>query len=598
MGLAIEDYAVIGDCRSAALISRAGSVDWLCWPRFDSPSLLAALLDPDGGQLSVGSPLARAVISRRYLDATPILQTRFSTPAGDWAMTDFMPVASEDDKRRQLTPDHDLLRLIECERGQVEVQLRFSPRPDYGRPPRLRERGPLGLFLEHAGGVVVLRTDLPLRVVESGAVASERLAAGERRVVSLSYAHDGPAVLHPLAASAASLTRSIAWWRAWSARLRYEGPAREAVLRSALTIKLLGFAPSGAVVAAPTTSLPERIGGDLNWDYRFCWLRDASLTVRALLGLGYAEEAGAFVDWLLHSTRITRPELKVLYDVYGRLPGRERTLERFAGYANSRPVRVGNQAKGQLQLDVYGEVIDAAALLARGGARFDRATQNMLCDFGRYVCRNWDRPDEGIWEPRLGRSHHTHSLLLCWTAVDRLLELGARGVIRQIPTDELSTTRTSIAQRLKTRSYNSALDSYVATLDGNDVDATLLLLAWYGFEQAATPRMRATYHRLRRELGAGEALLYRYHHKQSPGEGAFGICSFWAAEYLARGGGTREEAEQLFAKLLSYGNDVGLFAEEIEPSSGAALGNFPQAFTHVGLINAALSLTKRQVDEP
>ena len=591
---AIGDYAIIGDCRSAALVSRAGSVDWLCWPRFDSPSLLAALLDPDAGHFAI-APTGPAAVRRRYLDDSNVLETRFETATGVVTVTDFMPVASEAERRRRLMPDHELVRLIDCERGEVEVALDFAPRPDFGRPPRLRDAGALGLYVEHGRGVAILRTDLPLRLLDGGADARERLRAGSRRVASLGYADDWPAVLSPLGLpSRESLARSLAWWRAWAARLEYDGPARELVLRSALTIKLLGFAPSGAVVAAPTTSLPERLGGDLNWDYRFCWLRDASLTVRALYGLGYAEEATAFVDWLLHSTRITRPELKILYDVYGRLPRRERTLDGWRGYADSRPVRVGNAADEQLQLDVYGEVIDAAAQLARAGARLGRDTQRMLCDFGRYVCRHWHRPDEGIWEPRSGRARHTHSHLLCWTAVDRLLELHGRGLLCHAPVDELGATRAAIRHAIETRAWRPTLDSYAATLDGDDVDATLLLLAWYGFEDAASPRMRATFRRVRDRLGAGDALLYRYRGGESPGEGAFGICSFWGAEYLALGGGTLEEAERTFARLTAYGNDVGLFAEEIDPADGAALGNFPQAFTHVGLINAAITLARRQ----
>jgi GH15 family glucan-1,4-alpha-glucosidase len=358
-------------------------------------------------------------------------------------------------------------------------------------------------------------------------------------------------------------------------------------------LRLLVYAPSAAVVAAPTTSLPERVGGDLNWDYRYCWLRDAALTVRAFVELGLREEAEAFVSWLLHATRLTRPELRVLYDVYGNAPAAERTLDHLSGHRGSRPVRIGNGAADQLQLDVYGEVVDAVAHLVRGGDVLDRETQRVLCDFGEHVCRSWQRPDEGIWEPRSGVGHNTHSLVLCWTALDRLLMLHGRGYVRRVPVELFERNRASIRRVVEQRGWNEALGSYTSRLDGTEVDAALLLMAWYGFEDARSERMRATSRRIRERLGAGDGLLYRYRGGESPGEGAFGICGFWGAEVLALGAGTADEAGELFERLCGFANDVGLFGEEIDPDTGEALGNFPQAFTHVGLINAALSVDRR-----
>jgi GH15 family glucan-1,4-alpha-glucosidase len=590
----IGDHAAIGDGRTVALVSRAGVIDWLCWPRFDSPSIFGALVDEDAGRWSV-SPAGPFRTERRYLPDTNVLETRFVTPSGELVLTDLMPVASDEERRRLLAPDHEILRVAVCELGEVDLETTFAPRPGYGSErPRLRDAGKLGIRAETGGGLLTLRADLPLRIEGPGlATGRVRLRAGEVRHLSLGFADAWPAILSPLGASSDAVARTAGWWRRWAARIRYEGPARGAVVRSALALRLLVYAPSGAVVAAPTTSLPERVGGDLNWDYRFCWLRDAALTVRAFVDLGLREEAEAFVGWLLHSTRLTRPELRVLYDVYGRAPAPERTLDHLSGHRGSRPVRIGNGAVDQLQLDVYGEVVDAVAHFVRSGEVLDGETQRVLCDFGEYVCRSWRRPDEGIWEPRSGAGHNTHSLVLCWTALDRLLMLHRRGYVRRAPVERFEENRAAIRREVERRGWNEALGSYTARLDGTEVDAALLLLAWYGFEDARSERMRATSRRIRERLGAGDGLLYRYRSGESPGEGAFGICSFWGAEVLALGAGTADEARDLFERLCAYANDVGLFGEEIDPGTGEALGNFPQAFTHVGLINAAVSLDRR-----
>ncbi|HEY7634354.1 MAG TPA: glycoside hydrolase family 15 protein [Gemmatimonadales bacterium] len=595
---AIGDYAVIGDGRSAAIVGRDGSIDWLCWPRFDSPSIFGAILDPTAGRWRI-VPVGSFRAERQYIPDTNVLQIRFETITGTLVLTDLMPVAEEKEKDRFLMPEREILRMIRCEQGEVEVEVVFDPRPGYGLEKGRLRTGPLGLRMETGTGLLVLRSNISLQIDPDGVARGRaRLTAGAAAHASLTFASDGPAVLPPLGEwSREALGRTVDWWKGWVAQLQYDGPRRESVIRSALALKLLVYAPSGAVVAAPTMSLPERIGGPLNWDYRYCWLRDASLTVRALFGLGYPDEAHAFTNWLLQATRLTQPELRVLYDVHGNPPAAERILDRLSGYRGSRPVRLGNAAMAQRQLDVYGEVVDAVTHFVREGGTLDRESERLMCALGEYVCRHWDQPDEGIWEPRSGRHNNTHSRVLCWTALDRLLQLHAQDHLRDAPVERFLECREAIRRQVETQAWNPELKSYVARLDGDELDATLLLLAWYGFEAANSERMRSTYRKIRERLGAGDALLYRYHTGDSPGEGAFGVCGFWAAEYLALGGGTVEEAQDLFERLCDYANDVGLFAEEIDPTNGAALGNFPQGFTHVGLINAALSLAKRLAGE-
>lgn len=604
MGPTIGEHAVIGDGRSAALITRDGTIDWLCWPRFDGEALFGALLDPDLGghwRLAARGP---ARLERRYVPGTNVLETRWRTPRGALLLTDLMPVYTREDARRWVLPEHELLRLATCEAGEVEVDLELAPRRAWGaRAVDLRQVGPGELRADLGRGRLVVRSTAPFRLEGAVARARVRLRAGEALRCSLSLACRGPSVLVPLGPWVDGvLARTVAFWRGWSARGCYQGPHRDEVQRSALALRLLVYPPSGAVVAAPTTSLPERVGGDLNWDYRFCWLRDAALTVRALVGLGYQAEARAFGGWLLHSTRLTRPALRVLYDLFGLRPPPERRLDHLAGYRGSRPVRVGNAAEDQLQLDVYGEVLEAAHLLAQSGARFDGPTSRMLMDFGEFVCHRWPEPDHGIWEPREPPQHRVHSRVLCWVALDRLLLLDAEGALHdRIPAalrGRFERNRAMIRAEVEERGWSPRSRSYTAVLGGRAVDASLLLLSWYGFHPADHPRMVATHARIRRDLGAGRGLLYRYAPDPRAPEGAFGICGFWAVEHLARGGGTLDEAQRLFDDLLRAGNDLGLFAEEVDPRDGAALGNFPQAFTHIGLINAALALEARARGAP
>jgi GH15 family glucan-1,4-alpha-glucosidase len=596
----IQDYAIIGDCRSAALVSCQGSIDWLCWPRFDKTSIFAALLDrQQGGCWQIG-PAGEHASSRRYLPQSNVLQTHFSTASGAATLTDFMPVASELPKRTLLFPDQEILRRLECTDGEIAIDVSFAPRANYGKDSvHIRDVGRLGLRIEAGRGVYCLRSSTALKLSAEADTAFARLhlKRGDTLCFSFSYSEEAPAVLSPLEDSivTARIGHSAHWWQQWAQRADYDGAYRDEVIRSALTLKLLTYAPSGAIIAALTTSLPERIGGNLNWDYRYCWLRDASLTVRALLELGYWEEAEDFVDWMLQATRLTQPELRILYDVYGESAPKERTLDYLSGYKGSRPVRIGNAARNQTQLDVYGEVVDAVAQFAYHGRPLDRETQKVLIGFGDYVVKHWQEPDEGIWEPRTSPRHHTHSRLLCWVALDRLISLHKKGLLPKAPADVYAQHSNRIRREIHHRAWNTRLRSYVSVLDSDELDASLLLLSWYGFERAASPRMRRTYRALLDHLGTSNGLLYRYPSEAE--EGTFAICSFWEAEYLALGGGSLAQSHALFKRLLVYHSDLGLYAEEIDPATGAALGNFPQAFTHIGLIGAALSIRQREKGE-
>jgi GH15 family glucan-1,4-alpha-glucosidase len=591
----ISDYALVGNCRTSALVSRDGSIDWLCLPRFDSPSFFAALLDSEqGGRFRI-RPIGAFTCRRSYVEGSVILATTFHCPGGSIVVRDFFPVTTEEEKQASLTPEHEILREIEGLQGEVEIEVLYQPRPGYARAqPVLEDRKSLGLWCRGCGGAAVLLSEIPLTSTNRGAaITTATIRAGERKSLSLSFSSDAPAVIPALGEVARQkYQQSLRWWRNWEAKCCYRGPYRGAVLRSAAVLKMMIYAPSGAIIASPTTSLPEKIGGERNWDYRYCWLRDASLTLRALYSLGYTPDAHAFVDWLLHTTRLTRPGLRILYDVFGGVHLPETELRHLEGYARSRPVRIGNDAQQQFQLDVYGEVIDAVILFASQGGNFDRDTVRMLNGLGKTVCKRWREPDDGIWEGRSGRYHHTHSKVLAWVALDRLIQLHAMGY-KDLSVECFLTERELLRQEIEARGYNKSIESYTSTFEGSELDASLLLLPLYGYTDAAHPRMRSTYARIREKLGTG-SLLYRYREGANdglpPGEGTFGICSFWGVECQARMGDV-SGAHRNFTKLLSYGNDVGLFAEEISPD-GEALGNFPQAFTHIGLINAALTLAE------
>jgi GH15 family glucan-1,4-alpha-glucosidase len=596
----IEDYAIIGDCSCAALVSRRGSIDWLCLPHFDSPPLFCAMLDArKGGRFRI-SPSPPFSSSRRYIPESNVLETTFENEQGKVRLSDLMPIYSPEGRSILLCPERHILRVVECLEGEPEVEILYEPRPNFGRHvPSLSQRGRFSWFFQDGSNAYLLQTDVPMTISEdrSSVYALHRLQRGDRRAFSLCFAAKEPLVLFPLGGPAFELIDTTAqWWRNWLEKCRYRGPYRNEVLRSALVLKLLTFAPSGAVVASCTTSLPEKIGGIRNWDYRYCWLRDASMTFRAFFRLGFMSEGQAFLSWLLHTTRLTQPELQVLYGVYGEPDLKESELEHLEGYRCSRPVRVGNLVTHQLQLDTYGVVVEAAWEYVQQNGKIGRATGKTLAGFGRTVCRKWREPDEGIWEIRSGKRHNTHSKVLCWVALDRLIRMHEQGRLR-IPLDRFTREREEIRKEIEERGYDEEIRSYVTAFDYHDVDASLLLLTEYGYRDPRHPRMVGTYRRIRERLHHG-GLFYRYDpdaHEDGlpPGEGMFLMVSFWEVAHRARLGEV-EGARRDFEKALSYANDLGLFGEETDRDTKTLLGNFPQAYTHIGLIEAALAISEAE----
>ncbi|MDX1568743.1 MAG: glycoside hydrolase family 15 protein, partial [Longimicrobiales bacterium] len=508
----IGDHGIIGNCRTAALVSRTGSIDWLCLPRFDSPSFFARILDrTKGGCFSI-RPEDPAEIERRYLPSTNVLETTFHTDDGVLRLTDFMPVTSEERKRDVLWPQHEILRIVDCVAGRVPVELRCDPRPDYARRnPRLEDRGSLGYLYEDGSSALFFRSDIPVEIESGGltVVGRTTMEEGERRHASLTYTRWQPAVVPAFGDGAEEkLQATVRWWQDWSSHMRYDGPFREAVIRSALTLKLLTYAPSGALIASPTTSLPEEIGGVRNWDYRYCWLRDASMTLRALFELGFTREGDAFLSWLLHATALSWPELQPIYDVHGEIRIPEQELDHLEGYRESRPVRVGNAARKQLQLDVYGDLVDGTyEYVSRGGA-LDPSSRKHLVRLGEEVCRRWEEPDAGIWEIRAEPRQHTYSKVMCWVALDRLVQLHHDGHL-SVPLDRFQRVRDEIRAAVEERGYDTETESYVTAFGERSLDASLLLLQRYGYQDPSSSRMQQTVSRIEEELATGP-LLYRY----------------------------------------------------------------------------------------
>ncbi|NTV10363.1 MAG: glycoside hydrolase family 15 protein [Zoogloea sp.] len=582
----IADYALIGNCRTGALVSRNGSIDWLCLPHFSAPSVFGALLDrARGGRLLV-RPRDIVKVERRYAGNSAVLETSFHCASGSMRLTDAMPVPAGSARC------NSLVRLAECLAGSVCVDVIYQPRPDYGRSvPGLRPCGGNGWLFMHGGHAVLFQSDAALSPSGPGLVAgTHHLQAGSACRFALLDPSDAERTDAGLDAVHARLAETRRWWEAWYGQCTYRGDYAAAVVRSCLTLKLLTYQPSGAVMAALTTSLPESLSAARNWDYRYCWLRDTSLLEQSFIGLGFRDESEDFLHWLLHVRH--RPRLQPLYDLAGELVPDERTLAHLEGYRKCGPVRVGNSAHRQLQLDIYGELVQTAYRFATRGGRLDMPEKRFLAAVGRAVCRLWREPDQSIWEARTPPRHYTYSSLMCWVALDRLIALHQEGIL-DIDVGALRQEREQIRSAIDSRGFNAELGSYVGYFGGHDPDASLLLMTRYRYLPTDDPRMAGTYRHIMNRLST-DGLLFRY----PPGgsydgvdgaENLFAVCNFWAVDYLARAGKV-DEAARLFERLLDFANDVGLYAEQFGVESREPWGNFPQAFSHSGLVTAALAL--------
>jgi GH15 family glucan-1,4-alpha-glucosidase len=580
----LRDYAAIGDGRTVALVARDGAIDWLCLPDMDSPSVFAAILDERRGGRFVLAPDGPFESRRRYVPDTNVLETTFTSADGVVTVTDAMTLGGSG-----LDPGRELVRRVDGVTGSVPMSWRVEPRFAYGGAARLGRRGGVPVATDGATALAVSTWDAGEATVDAHGVSGRFDArAGSCALLSLGAAHQEPLVFAARHEVETRLDATTEFWRSWAAERSYEGPWRDAVVRSALALKLLVHAPSGAIAAAATTSLPESLGGERNWDYRFAWVRDSAFTLEALLRLGCPHDADAFFWWLLHASQLTHPRLQVLYRLDGGAEAPERTLD-LEGYRRSAPVRVGNGAADQVQLDVYGDYLQTAWLYACRSGGLDADTARRVGEIADLVCEIWREPDAGIWEVRSEPVHFTQSKAMCWVALDRALRLAADGHLRRPRTDRWRREAAAIKDFVETRCWSEEIGSYVRYAGSRELDASLLLMPIMDYEDAASPRQLATIDAVRRELADGPLLL-RYSGEDGlrGSEGSFVCCSFWLVDALARGGRTDEAAETM-TELLELANDVGLYAEEIDPSTGEFLGNLPQGLVHLALVNAAVA---------
>ena len=590
MAQRIEDYALIGDCGSAALVGRNGSIDWLCWPRFDSDACFAALLGTEeNGRWRIAPTSDEVKVTRRYRADTLILETGFETADGAATIIDFMPPRNDG-------PRSHLVRMVRGERGQLAMCLELVIRFGYGAivpwVSRVDEQTIVGV----AGpDMVVLRAPFRVRGENLRTVGEFQIAAGETATFVLSYLPSNQKPPEPLDAEAV-LESTETYWRSWVSRSKYEGPWREAVTRSLITLKALTFGPTGGIVAAPTTSLPEHIGGERNWDYRFCWLRDATMTLLALMDAGYYEEAGAWRDWLLRAVAGSPRQLQIMYGIAGERRLTEWEVPWLPGYENSKPVRIGNAAHGQLQLDVLGELMDTLHQARQGGLAAIPSGWALEKEFLKHLEKIWTEKDSGIWEVRSGEEHFTYSKVMAWVAFDRAIK-SAEAFTLKGDIGRWQQVRQRIHDDVCTRGIDPKRGCFVRAYGSKNMDASLLLLPAVGFLPPTDPRIRATVEAVEGDLRVdGFVLRYDTAHAADglpPGEGVFLACSFWLADaYLMIG--RRSDAIAMFERLLSLRNDVGLLAEEYDPRTKRQVGNFPQALSHLALVGTATNLTQEE----
>ncbi|MHB1501654.1 MAG: glycoside hydrolase family 15 protein [Candidatus Dormibacteria bacterium] len=590
--LPIGDYGIIGDLHSTALVGRLGSIDWMCVPRFDSPSVFGRILDADNGG-SMWVEVEEGVIpdSRRYLPGTNILETTLSSPQGRLRVTDFMVVR---ERAKTLEHDHILVRLLEAPDADLKASVHVDARLEYGTlDPHATIIGPDGSCLELEHGELHMHLDGPVSWTRPGRayVQQLELKQGEPQAVVVRY--DGERTYEHGAGAKELLAETKRYWEEWIGRCNYDGPYLDLVLRSALTLKLLIYAPEGSIVAAPTTSLPEWIGGSRNWDYRFTWLRDSAFLVYALQLLGYPEESAAFMAWLGRIHRHHPKNWQTMYGIDGRTDLPEVELNQLEGYRKSGPVRVGNGAADQLQLDIYGETMDSVYLHLRYGKIEAPGVRAGLKDMLHHVAQSWDQPDNGIWEVRGGQRHFLYSKLQSWVALDRGLKLADQLRIPVPKRQELVWKKEEIRHTILTRGWSDKLGAFRQALDEDALDATALMIPMLNFLPPMDPRVVQTVQAIRRDLTDESGFVYRYRRDDglADGEGTFLLCSFWLVNNLAM---QRQlgPARDLFERLAAHGNDLGLFSEELDPASGELLGNFPQAFTHLAIINAAAHIER------
>ena len=596
--LPIGDYALLSDCRSAALVSRAGSVDWLCFPRFDAPAVLARILDSDGGYFAI-RPAGDFEASRAYVDQTMALETTFRTATGTAVLTDAMAVGRND-------RGHDLgagspgalLRRLACTGGELDIEVTYAPRPEYGLIHPILESIPGGLAAR--GGADRLLLSAPAGFKVEGATATAHLHVAAGQTVSFALAHgrmwEPPLTVWDAGEIAARLDDTLEGWRSWSAiHQTYEGPWRHLVHHSGRVLQALTFAPTGAIVAAPTTSLPETIGGERNWDYRYTWVRDACLTMEALWVAACPDEANKFFAFLADAaaTQLQRGiDLQIMFGIGGERDLSERELPHLAGWRNSHPIRVGNGAWNQRQIDVYGELLGAAQRLVQQLGELDPVTQQFLIAAADTAGSRWKEKDQGIWEIRGEPRDFLYSKLQCWAALDRAIDIAPQ-LGAQDRVEGWAATRDEIRAAILEQGWNDKAGAFTQAFGSEDLDASNLMLAITGFLPGDDPRMKATIDATAAQLTDERGLVYRYlaHDGLAGEEGTFLLCTFWLAQAQALAG-ELDRATTTFERAVAAINDVGLLAEEVDVPSGEMIGNFPQAFSHIGLINAAWAISQ------